>query len=94
MVFPESVIIRNTGRKCVLERLKPQGSELNELAWFIFSGHARAFRGIPLSSFSVHWSPSLLVFTFTYFWLTSLVQRSLVISPHLLPGEIKASKRT
>ena len=66
MGFPEkleTVVIRNAGRKCAFERLKLQGSELHESAWFVFSGHSRAFGGILLSSVSIHLSPSILVFT-------------------------------
>lgn len=63
---PETIIARNTGRKCVLERLKLQCSELHELAWFVFSGHIGAFGEILPCLLFIHLSSSILVFTYTH----------------------------
>lgn len=62
----QTVITRNTGRKYVLERLKLQSSELNELAWFVFSGNIGALGKILLSSLFIHLSPPDHVFTYTH----------------------------
>lgn len=92
--MPESVITRITGSKYVFQRLKLHGSELNELAWFVFSGHVRAFGRILLSSLFIHLSPSVLVFkAYTHLQADiTITGRSIVIPPHLLPGKINTSK--
>lgn len=57
MGFPEkseTVVTRNTGRKYVLQRLKFQSAELNELAPFVSSGHILVFWGLLLSSLLVY----------------------------------------
>lgn len=92
-VFPESVIIRNTGRKCVLERLKFQGSERNELAWFISQDTLEHF-GNPTEPILFPLDPLPPCFHIHLF-LADITgaEKPGDVSPSL-PGEIKVSKGT